>query len=442
MLVRRLRILVAFALVVFCQSRPALATPSDEVLDWTTIAIRAMLVPPAVGGALQPRALAIVHVSIFDAVNGIERRYTPIHVEPNAPHGASTRAAAVQAAYTSLTLLFPAQTAALDNDLAASLAAIASDEAVAHSQSIARGRQWGEAVARSIFAWRSLDGAMDTLPPWLGGPEIGRWRPTPRPNPIPGGPELPGLPGAFLALATAQPFVIPNPSYFRPGGPPALTSAQYAEDFNEVKSVGAFASTTRTAEQTQGALFWGSGASSIWNRVAVDAARARNTTLSQNARFFALFNMAAADAAMSSWDAKAYFEFWRPITAIRLASLDGNPLTVQQDGWTPLLVTPPYPDYDSGNQSLGGAYYALLTAFFGDDLPVDAYSEALGPAVVRSFPNFRGLADDAFVARITAGIHFRFAMTAARNTAEKIAAYVMSHAAQPIHGKRIGQLGN
>jgi hypothetical protein len=441
MLARRLQLPVALAFALAFQSYAAPVSAADEVLDWTAIAIRAMLVPPAVGGALQPRALAIVHVSIFDAVNGIERRYEPIHVEPNAPRGASKRAAAVQAAYTALTLLFPAQTAALDVDLAASLGAIASDEALEHSQSIARGREWGEQVARAIFAWRSLDHATDTLPPWLGGPEIGRWRPTPRPNPIPGGPELPGLPGAFLALATAQPFVIPSPSYFRPAGPPALTSVQYADDFKEVKAIGEFASTTRTADQTESATFWGSGSSAIWNRVAVDAARARNTTLSQNARLFALLNMAATDSAMGAWDSKAYFEFWRPITAIRLASQDGNPLTVQQDGWTPFLVTPPYPDYYSGNQSLGGAYYTVLTSFFGDDMPVAAYSEAFGPAVIRSFPNFLGLADDALEARIYAGIHFRTAMRDTRVAAVKIADYVLSHAAQPIHGARVGQLG-
>jgi hypothetical protein len=440
MVARRLRLPLAFVCVLAIQGYSASVSSADEVLDWTAIAVRAMLVPPAVAGGLQPRALAIVHVSIFDAVNGIERRYTPIHVEPNAPRGASRRAAVVQAAYTALTLLFPAQTPALDIDLATSLAAIAGDRGVGQSQSIERGREWGEHVARAVAAWRNSDGATDTLPPWLGGPEIGRWRPTPRPNTVAGGPELPGVPGTLLALATAQPFVIPSPSSFRPAGPPALTSVEYADDFNEVKSVGEFSSTTRTADQTESARFWSAGAASIWMRVAMDAARARNTTLSQNARLFALLNMAANDSAMATWDAKAHFELWRPITAIRLASLDGNPLTTEQAGWTPLLATPPYPDYTSGNQSLGGAYYAVLTAFFGSNIRVEAYSDALGQDVVRRFSNFLGLADDALNARIYAGIHFRSAMRDTRVVAAQIAAYVMSHAAQPIHGKQVGQL--
>ena len=255
MVARRLRLPLAFVCVLAIQGYSASVSRADEVLDWTAIAVRAMLVPPAVAGGLQPRALAIVHVSIFDAVNGIERRYTPIHVEPNAPRGASRRAAAVQAAYTALTLLFPAQTPALDIDLATSLAAIAGDHGTGQSQSIERGREWGEHVARAVAAWRNSDGATDTLPPWLGGPEIGRWRPTPRPNTVAGGPELPGVPGTLLALATAQPFVIPSPSSFRPAGPPALTSVEYADDFNEVKSVGEFSSTTRTADQTESARF-------------------------------------------------------------------------------------------------------------------------------------------------------------------------------------------
>jgi hypothetical protein len=418
------------------QSYTASFSRADEVLDWNTIAIRCVFTPPAVGGALQPRYLAIVHVSIFDAVTGIERRYTPIHVQPDAPRGASRRAAAVQAAYTALTLLFPAQTSALDADLEASLAAIGSE----NSESIARGREWGQRVATEIVAWRSLDGAMTVLPPWLGGPEIGRWRPTPRPSLTPGGPEQPGLPGLFLALATADPFVIPTPSYFRPAGPPALASFEYAEDFNEVKEIGAFASATRTPDQTESARFWGGTAASAWNRLAASAARERHTTLSQNARLFALLNIAAYDSVITAWESKAYFEFWRPVTAIRLASQDGNPLTVEQADWTPLIVTPPYPDYLSGNQSLSGAYYYVLAAFFRDDIPVATYSEALGTGVVRSWPNFLAAADDALDARIWGGIHFRSAMEDTRVTAGRVAEYVLSHAALPVHGERVGQL--
>ena len=244
----------------------------------------------------------------------------------------------------------------------------------------------------------------------------------------------------FLALATSVPFIVPTASYFRPAGPPALASAQYAADYNEVKEIGAFSSATRTADQTQAARFWGGTAASAWNRIAAAAARDRNTTLSQNARLFALMNMAAHDSAVGSWESKAHFEFWRPITAIRMGSLDGNPQTAEQTDWVPLLSTPPYPDYLSGNQSLGAAYYAVLVAFFGNNTPAATFSEALGAAVIRSWANFEAAADDALGARIWAGIHFRSAMEDTRVYAIKVAEYVLEHAAVPIHGSRVGQL--
>jgi hypothetical protein len=391
------------------------AALADEVLDWNAIAVRAMQVAPAVPGPLQARFLAIVHAAIFDAVNGIERRFTPIHVDAEAPPDASRRAAAVQAAYTVLVSFFPSQAAALDADLEASLAGIAAD-ATENSQSIQRGRDWGEQVALAILAWRENDGLNPPAPTYLGRLEPGIWRPTPRPNPDPSLPELPGLPGLAPSLAYTQPFVIPSPSSFRPAGPPPLTSQEYADDVNEVQSVGALVSDTRTADQTESARFWAGAAASIWNRAAVSVARERNTTLSQNARLFALLNIAAADAIIATWDAKYYFEFWRPITAIRLASTDGNPATIEQSNWVPLIVTPPYPEYPSGHQSISGAAQAVLTAYFGAATPFEAFSEGL-PGVVRSWPDFATAADEASLARIWAGIHFRFAM---RDTREVV----------------------
>ena len=417
-----------------------LALPSvgraDEVLDWNAVFLRAMGVA-ATPGPLQGRQAAIVHVAMFEALNGIERRYTPIHVDTEAPRGASRRAAVVQAAYTSLVGLFPAQSGAFAADLAESLAGIAADAGVENSESIARGRAWGEQVANEILLWRASDGLNPPAPPYVGSLDVGKWRPTPRPNPA-GGPELPGLPGLVPTLATTEPFVIPTPSSFRPDGPPSLTSAEYAADVEEVKEDGEATSTTRTIDQTESARFWGGTALSFWNRAAATAAQQRRITLSENARLFALLNVAVADSAIAAWDAKYHFELWRPITAIRLASTDGNPETIEQSTWTPLLVTPPYPEYYSGHQSVSGASQAILTAYFGDDLPVEGFSEGL-PGVVRSWPNFAAAADEALLARIWSGIHFRFAMRDTRAIAEEIAAYVLEHAAQPSHGERLGQ---
>jgi hypothetical protein len=408
---------------------------ADEVFDWNAVTLRAIRVAAA-PGPVQGRLAAIVHVSMFDAFNGVERRFTPIHVEAEAPKGASGRAAVVYAAYTALAGLFPAQDFAAD--LEASLAAIANDAASENSESIALGRAWGEQVANEILEWRATDGLNPPGPPYLGSLEVGKWRPTPRPGANPGDPELPGLPGSFPTLAHTEPFVIPSPSSFRPVGPPTLTSAEYAADVNEVKLVGERVSAARTADQTESARFWAGTALSFWNRAAVTASLERHLTLSENARLFALLNVAVADAVIGAWDSKYYFELWRPITAIRLASTDGNDATIEQSDWTPLIVTPPYPEYYSGHQSNSGPAQAILTAYFGN-MPVEGFSEGL-PGVTRSWPSFAAAADEALLARIWSGIHFRFAMFDTRVLAEQITEYVLTHAAQPLHGKRHGQL--
>ena len=235
------------------------------------------------------------------------------------------------------------------------------------------------------------------------------------------------------SLATTTPFVIPSPSSYRSTvGPPALTSAQYAADFLEVKRLGELSSATRTADQTEAARFWAGTALTFWMRAATAAADARHNTLSENTRLFALLSIAMNDALISCWDAKIHFLFWRPITAIRLANTDGNDATDVQATWTPLIVTPPYPEYDSGHQSISGSAQAILTAVFGS-MPVQGTSESL-PGVVRSWPSFAATADEAFMARIYSGIHFRTAMRDTRVRAEQIAAYVLQHAAVRLNG--------
>ena len=402
---------------------------ADEVTDWNAVLLRAIQTA-ATPGPLQGRIGAIVHVAIFDAYNGVERRYSPIHVRADAPRGASRRAAVVYAAYTALSALFPTQSFTADLD--ASLARIADDSAIENSTSIERGAAWGQRVAEDILLWRSTDG-LDTSPStFAGSTDVGKWRPTPRPNPAGG--ELPGVNMLVPSLATTTPFAIPSPSSFRPtSGPPALTSAQYAADFLEVKRLGEATSATRTADQTESARFWGGTAIGFWNRAAAAAAEARHTTLSENARLFALLNIAMADAIISCWDAKVHFLFWRPITAIRLANTDGNDATDVQATWTPLLATPPYPDYDSGHQGLAGSSLAILTATFGS-MPVQGTSEGL-PGVVRSWPSFAAAADEAIMARIWSGIQFRTAMRDARVRSERIAAYVLQNIAVRENGR-------
>ena len=413
----------------FTLSVVALAAPvsADEVLDWNRIICRAVTIAPATAPPLAARILAMTHAAMFDAHNGIERRFEAIHVEPTdaePDRGASKRAAVVQAAYAILVAEYPAQAAALVADRTASLAAIGAE----HSQSVQRGLAWGQEVANRIRAWRASDGVFP-LVTHPGSLLVGKWRPTP--------PTF--TPGFGVTLGQAVPFAVPTTSTFRPAGPPTLVSTQYAEDVNEVKLVGEAVTQARTADQTEAARFWAGTAPTFWNRTAVAAAESRNTSLSQNARLFALMNMAIADSVFTTWESKYFFLFW-PIHAITLADTDGNPATVAQANWTSLLLSPAYPDYTSGHQSISAAAAIFLTAYFGDDIPVTGTSEGL-PGVVRTWPNFMAVADEAYMARIWAGIHFRFAMTDARVIAGNVVEYVLENTAQPLNGRKTGQLG-
>jgi hypothetical protein len=421
------RLIGAFALLVAFQfSLPSVAA-ADEVLDWNTIAVRSTLVAPAIPGFLQPRSLAIVHVSIFDALNGIERRYEPFHVASSSgPRNASRRAAVVQAAYRALVTMFPAQAAALNSDLAASLAQITDS-----AGSVQRGRDWGDQVALAILAWRAGDNPAPSTP-YIGSMDVGKWRPTPRPDPANPGAELPGLPGAGPLFGTAQPFFIPTSSTFRPKGPPSLRSAEYTRDFLETKKVGEIDSIYRTADQTEAARFWAlSNPGSVWNRAAQSASLKRHLNLSENARLFALLNVATVDAILTCWDSKYFYSAWRPVTAIRLADTDLNPRTSADSQWVPLIVTPPYPEYYSGHQSISRAAEHVLTDFFGKRMGFEGFSEGL-PGVVRSWDSFREAADEASLSRIWAGIHFRFSQSDSQKVAERIARYILKNAARPV----------
>jgi len=412
----------------------ASAMRADEVTDWNRILLEATLVtvPTPTSGIGATRVAAIVQTAVFDAVNGIERRFTAIHVPADAPRGASQRAAAVQAAYRSLVLLYPAQAAALSEKRAASLAAIASSSAAEHSQSIARGIEWGQSVADAIWAWRSTDGFLNAEPPFTGGLAPGQWRPTP-----------PGFaPGLVPQLAHVTPWVINFPSQFRPGPPPSLSSALYTADYNEVKSLGSAVSATRTADQTISARFWQSANPPVfWDAVATSIGARHHLTLSENARLLALINVASADAAIACWDSKYFYNFWRPITAIQLGDTDGNAETAADPGWQPLLTTPPYPDYVSGLLATSSASVRMLSNYFGEDTPFTVESPGM-PGVVRSFAGFSAALDELIGARIWGGIHFRNTDVEGRKMGAAVADWItITHALQPVHGKHEGQLG-
>jgi len=421
------RISIAF---VFLLNLPAIAR-ADEVTDWNKImldTIRTGGLSPVVG----TRAAAIVQSAVYDAVNGIERRYTPIHVEPNAAPGASVRAAAVQAAYASLVQLFPPQASALAAQRNASLAGIASGSAVEHSQSIARGIAWGQTVANEIVAWRNTDGFNPPPPPNNGSTAPGQWRPT-----------LPAFaPFGAVQLGFTTPWVIPSPLNFPVPGPPNMNSDKYTQEFNEVKLMGSVGSIARTADQTTAARFWASSSPNYqWNTVAVVLAKERHTTISENSRLLALMNIAIADTAIAVWRWKLVYNFWRPITAIQLADTDPNPFTTADPSWLPLINTPAYPDYPSGLNGAGGAAATVIANFFGENTSFVVDSDNPTQAgIVRFFPNADAAKTEMVDTRVFSGIHFRFADADARDLGTTIANYVIANAFQPLNGKKKGQL--
>jgi membrane-associated phospholipid phosphatase len=391
------------------------ATHPNTVITWNGI-MMATFAAANVPAPASTRLGAIVQASVFDAVNGIESQYTSIHVAPAAPENASPRAAAAGAAYTALVSLFPSQKATLDADLAASVAGMNDNEGDSNI-GVAAGLAWGSSVAAQIVAWRSTDGFNNAvLPPYVPGSAPGDWVPTP------GG----SGPPKFRTLAVTTPFALTSPSQFRPAGPPALTSAKYTQDFNEVKDYGSATSTLRTAFQTDTAKFWQLDTPiGIWDRVADSLAQEHHLNLLRSARFLALVDIAEADAAIAVWDAKNTFNSWRPVTAIAQAALDGNPDTTADPTWSPLLVTPYFQEYPSGHSGVSSAAVSVMAAFFGNRADFTLTSAGL-PGVTRSFTSFSGAIAQVADARVFAGFHFRSACDDAAQMGSQVAGYVES----------------
>jgi len=358
-----------------------------------------------------------------------------------APAGASARAAAMQAAYVTLGKLFPAQQATFDSRRAEALMELGMHES---SAAVASGVAWGDTVGNEIWTWRLGDGSAVTTPTWPGNTALGQWRPTPN-APAPGtSPNGAGYP-QFVGMTT---WAIASSSQFRAPMPPALSSAQYARDFNETRTMGSQASTARSADQTIAALFWNLGtATSLWNTTALSLIEARGgegdeqdgdgnsrrgpNRLLDHARVLGAVDVAMADAAIVCWDTKYTYNFWRPITAIREVADDGNAATAADPTWTPLLSTPGHPSYSSGHSCVSAAAAGVLAREFGERVRFTVESDAM-LGVTRSFRGFRSALDEVKNARIFGGIHFRFDCDAGQAIGVAVSDYVLQHAFQRI----------
>lgn len=398
----------------------------NVIRDWTTLSndpYTNRVVPerPPVAA----RNLAMVHVAMYDAVNSIERTHRPYHVDLTAPAGTSAVAAAAAAAQRVAAQLYREEDerAVFDAALAESLATV--PDGPGKSQGITLGQQVGDA----ILNWRSTDGST-TRVPYQPGTDPGDWNRT-FPDFLP--PLLPQWP-------QVTPFAMTSPSQFRPNPPPALTSAAYAAAVNEVRELGGFTSTVRTAEQTEIALFWADGGGTFtppghWNQIAADVSLSQGKSLADNARLFALLNVAMADAGINSWDAKYTYNLWRPIDAIRRGDSDGNDATGADPTWTTLIKTPPFPTYTSGHSTFSGAADAVLTRLLGTNVhfvsTADGHSGfsqrplADQQIATRSFDSFSQAADEAGRSRILGGIHFQFDNAAGLAAGRAIGSFVV-----------------
>jgi hypothetical protein len=408
---------------------------ADVVTDWNEIALQTEFVAPAgLRTTTASRALAMVHLAIFDAVDAIDRRYTPYPLkdpgsgDPLFPGDAlfpdaSPEAASVAAAHGVLVALYPGQKAALDADEAASLAAIPDDAAKAEGVAL------GGAVAAAVLLSRASDGSSAAVStPYLVCP--------PLPQPCPVGTYQPapleGMPAGNVGWGEVPPFVLKSGSQFRADGPPALSSPEYAADYNEVKSVGALHGATRTPDQTEAALFWRENIQVPWNRVAQAVALSLGQGVLENARMFAMLNLAGVDATIASFDTKYTYVFWRPREAIHRGDEDGNDATAGDPAWAPLGYIGAHPDYISQHAAWGAAAALVLADFAGTDAFAFTLTTSTASNGARSYRSFSEAAVENSNSRVWLGAHFRTACRHGLNMGRQVGRFALGHALKPV----------
>jgi len=397
----------------------ALAAPAaahaDAVTQWNLKASNALFAVGAQPPQVSVPHMAMVHGAVYDAVNAIDGGHEGYLLTSRlASPFDSKEAAAAAAAHRVLLNILPGQQATLDAQYAISLAAIPD------GTSKTRGIAVGEAAAAAMIAARTDDGRFG-LYRFIVGSTAGAWRPV-----------LPAFvndPNAWLK--DVKPFLIEDPADFRTKGPSDLRSDGYARDFEEVKSMGSASSTTRTADQTYAARYWAENPPATWSRISRKLSAQEGLSLVDNARLYAMLYMAAADSLISVWDDKAYWSFWRPVTAIREADSDGNPRTEKDANWLPLIPTPPYTEHPSGHTGLSGSVVATLQDFFGTDKI--GWTDTNNGGFTKSYSRFSDAIEEIINARVWCGIHFRTADQQGAKIGREVARYRENHYFGAIH---------
>jgi hypothetical protein len=393
------------------------AAHADAVTDWNAI-MEATVLKATPDPFLQVRSATITQVAVFEAVNAIVGDYEPYLGGITAPPGASPEAAAIAAAHRALVALHPASAPALDALRATALAAIPNGQAKKDGIAV------GKAAAQAILALRANDGS-STVVPYTPGTGPGDWQPTP--------PDF--TPALRPGLGNVATFGIEQGAQFRVGPPPALHSGTYARDYNEVKAVGDVHSTERPRDRTDISRFYEvTDAVPLYNPAARQVSQAQGKTLSQNARIFALLTMAIFDAAIAVFDSKYFYNFWRPVTAIRAGDTDANRQTERDPHWQSLVFTPPFPSYPAGHGGFGAAARRVLEHVFGPDGHSITLTNPLLPDVVLHYTSWEQITDDVTDARIFGGVHYRFDMEAAARQGRRVGAYILRHKLRPVHG--------
>jgi len=414
---------------------PAYAAENEAVRIWNQRAIIALTNGPtaATPGVQFTPPVAFIHLGIvqgavYDAVNAIKGGHDPYLKGLKAATSASKGAAASTAAHQVLiglvnqapltaTLTADVKTAIktrLDAEYASSLAEIPAGQAKT------KGIEVGAAAAAAMLANRSGDGRFGAPGfPVPAAPAAGEWRPA-------------GVNDPNAWVRNVRPFTLPSQEYFHTSGPPLpLTGAQYAAEFNEVKALGGDAATGSTRTDAQTALAYWSVAHPIPMMYAAlrQVSASKGLTISEEARFYAMTSMSAADSLINCWAEKAHWSFWRPVTAIRLADTDGNPATEVNATWTGLLPLPPYPDEPSGANCAASGLMNSAKAFFGSDAAeFDITSPGIGPGTgtgsTRHYSHFTDVVTDMIEARIYGGLHFRTADVNGAALGESVADFV------------------
>ncbi len=408
-------------------SSVALTSTGTGVLRAWNLVAQQQTIPLRPTAHGQTRGIAMVQGAVYDAVNAIDRGHQSYLVDVQAldiDSAASLDAAIATAAHQVLVAIVPAaQVAALDTAYDATLADIPDGDAETE------GVRAGAAAAAAMLDAREGDGFLDPFTAVIGT-DPGEWRPTP-----PAGTDPDGW------ISWMKPFLMESPDQFRSSGPNALTSDKYAKEYNEVKELGSLTSTRRTADQTTAAIFWQFPPTALWNGMARDLMVEHDVAVADGARLLAMLNLAGADGAIACWNDKNYWNFWRPITAIREGDFDGNPATVGDPGWrslfdpstptVPPLATPPFPDHPSGHGCVSGAILGATQSFFGTDKLAITIRSGRFPGQPRSFDRLSGALDEIIDARVWGGIHFRTADVVGAVIGKKIVHWMDRNYFQP-----------